>query len=154
MMLPNIPPHLPQLPIYRKALEIVSLSRSISTYLNYDLSSLQSDGKENKHIYFSGDIVQQSISLAPEILKAEQESYPDKKVKHIHTVSTLTNRLYKNCLRLENSKSNSKDYLQLLRQELHRLSRSREKGATRELCVHGEKEVEAGRRHRFSRPSA
>lgn len=117
-MLPNIPPHLPQLPIYRKALEIVSLSRSISNYLAYDLSSLEQDGSENKHIYFSGDIVQQSVSLAPEILKAEQESYPDKKYKHATTLSHLTNKLYKNCSRLERANSNGKDYLLILRKEL------------------------------------
>ena len=118
MMLPNIPPHLPQLPIYRKALEIGSLSRSISTYLNYDLSSLEPNGKENKHIYFSGDIVQQSVSLAPEILKAEQESYPDRKYRHVTALKQLTNKLYKNCSRLERADSNGKDYLLMLRKEL------------------------------------
>lgn len=118
MMLPNIPPHLPQLPIYRKALEIVSLSRSISNYLAYDLSSLELDGSENKHIYFSGDIVQQSVSLAPEILKAEQELYPDKKYSHVITLKQLTNKLYKNCSRLERANSNGKDYLLMLRKEL------------------------------------
>ncbi|MCB0470721.1 MAG: hypothetical protein KDC51_09395, partial [Flavobacteriaceae bacterium] len=65
-MLSSIPSHLPNLPIYKKALEIVILSRSISAYLNYDFMNLNSDGSENKHIYFSGDIVQQSVSLAPE----------------------------------------------------------------------------------------
>jgi len=56
MMLPNIPSHLSHLPIYRKAMEIFILSRSISTYLNQDLSILKSDGTEDTNIYFSGDI--------------------------------------------------------------------------------------------------
>ena len=67
-MLYTTPSHLPNMPIYKKALEIFSLSRKISSYLNYDLSVLTPDGKEDKHIYFSGDIVQQSESLAPEII--------------------------------------------------------------------------------------
>lgn len=117
-MLPNIPSHLPHLPIYKKALEIVILSRSISAYLNYDLSNLLPDGTEDKHIYFSGDIVQQSISLAPEIEKAENEYFTEKKYKHAAAVRQLTNRLYKSCLRLEHSSSNGKDYLSVLRNEL------------------------------------
>lgn len=126
-MLPNIPSHLPSLPIYKKALEIITLSRSISSYLNYDLVALRPNGKEDEHIYFSGDIVQQSVSLAPEIEKAEKENFPEKKHKHALTVYELTNRLYKSCMRLEHSNSNGKDYLSILRKELktfRRLQRS------------------------------
>jgi len=99
-------------------MEIITLSRSISTYLNQDLAYLKPDGKEDSNIYFSGDIVQQSTSLAPEIEKAELEKYSDKKYKHIASVKRLTNLLYKNCSRLEKSNSNGKDYLPILRNEL------------------------------------
>jgi hypothetical protein len=117
-MITNMSSHLSHLPIYQKAMEIIILSRSISTYLNQDLAFLQSDGTEDSNIYFSGDIVQQSTSLAPEIEKAELEKFSDKKYKHIATVRRLTNLLYKNCSRLEKSNSNGKDYLPILRSEL------------------------------------
>ncbi|HLV15040.1 MAG TPA: hypothetical protein VKY41_07655 [Xanthomarina sp.] len=110
--------HLNHSPIYQKAMEIIILSRSISTYLTQDLAYLKPDGKEDSNIYFSGDIVQQSSSLAPEIEKAELEKYSDKKYKHIASVKRLTNMLYKNCSRLEKSNSNGKDYLPILRNEL------------------------------------
>jgi hypothetical protein len=110
--------HLSHLPIYQKAMEIIILSRSISTYLSHDLALLQHDGTENSNIYFSGDIIQQSSSLAPEIEKAELEKFSDKKHKHIASVRRLTNLLYKNCYRLEKSNSNGKDYLPILRSEL------------------------------------
>ncbi len=99
-------------------MEIITLSRSISTYLNQDLSSLLEDGSENSHIYFSGDIVQQSVSLAPEIVKAEQERHSDKKYKHIASIQRLTHLLNKNIKRLEKANSNGKDYLPLLNSEL------------------------------------
>jgi hypothetical protein len=114
----NIPSHLSDLPIYKKALEIIVLSSSISTYLNQDLSNLTSDGKEDPHIYFSGDIIQQSVSLAPEIVNAELERDSDKKHKHIATVERLTNLLYFNCKRLMHCNSDGKDYLPILRKEL------------------------------------
>lgn len=122
-MLPNIPSHFADLPIYKKATEIYILSRSISSYIQYDLSSLKSDGSENSNIYFSGDIIQQSESLGPEILSAELERYSDKKHKHIESLQRLTNLLYKNCYRLEHSNINGKDFLPILRSELKKFKK-------------------------------
>ncbi len=122
-MFPNIPSHLYNLPIYIKAMEIFVLSRSISTYLNQDLCVLKPDGSEDNDIYFSGDIVQQSVSLVPEIFNAERERHSDKKYKHIASLRRLTNLLYKNSYRLEKSNSNGKDYLPILRRELKKFKR-------------------------------
>jgi hypothetical protein len=114
----NLPSHLSDLPIYRKAMDIIMLSRNISTYLNHDLSYLNEDGSEDVDIYFSGDIVQQSTNLAPEIINAERERYSEKKHQHLESLDRLTNQLYSNCRRLERSKSNGKDYLPILKGEL------------------------------------
>jgi|SRR5690606_20328965 hypothetical protein len=122
-MLPNIPTHLNESPIYKKAIEIFTLSQNISLYLNHDLASLKDDGSEDVNIYFSGDIVQQSISLAPEIVNAELERYSDRKYKHIASLSRLTNMLYKNSYRLEYSNSNGKDFLPILRAELRKFKK-------------------------------
>ncbi len=109
----NIPSHLPELPIYQKAIDILVLSRSISTYLNQDLS----------YIYFSGDIVQQSESLAPEIVKAEAERHSDNKHKHFASLERLIYRLNSNCNRLQHCNSNGKDYLPILQKELQNFKR-------------------------------
>lgn len=116
----NLPSHLSDLPIYKKAMDIIMLSRSISTYLNQDLSYINTDGTEDNNIYFSGDIVQQSTNLAPEIINAERERFSDKKHKHLESLDQLTYRLYNNCKRLEDSNSNGKDYLPILRGELRK----------------------------------
>jgi len=104
--------------LYQKALDIFVLSRSISTYLNQDLCSLDSKGNEDKNIYFTGDIIQQSSSLAPEIINAERHRFSEKKYRHIESLNKLTYRLYNNCKRLEKSKSNGRDYLPILKNEL------------------------------------
>lgn len=119
----HIPSHLSDLPIYKKAMDIIILSRSISTYLNQDLCYLRADGSEDTDIYFSGDIVQQSSSLAPEIVNAERERYTDNKYKHVATVERLTTLLYNNCKRLERCNSNGKDYLPILRSELRKFKK-------------------------------
>ncbi|MDX1463992.1 MAG: hypothetical protein R3359_13120 [Marinirhabdus sp.] len=94
------------------------LSRNISQYFGHDLGHLNEDGSENALVYFSGDIVQQSVSLAPEILKAENQPFSEQKEKHVASLTRLTNLLYKNCERLERSTSNGKDFLPMLRHEL------------------------------------
>ncbi len=122
-MYSNSPLNLSDLPIYQKALEIFTLSQNISLYLNHDLSALKPDGTEDNNIYFSGDIVQQSISLAPEIANAELERFSEKKHKHLASLKRLTNMLYKNCYRLERSNSNGKDFLPILRSELKKFKK-------------------------------
>ncbi|NNE32524.1 MAG: hypothetical protein HKN40_09155 [Winogradskyella sp.] len=116
----NIPSYLFELPIYKKAMDIIMLSRSISTYINDDLMYLQENGTEDNNIYFSGDIIQQSTNLAPEIINAERERFSDKKHKHLKSLDQLTQKLYKNCKRLELANSNGRDYLPILRYELRK----------------------------------
>ncbi len=110
-------------PIHKKALEIFTLSSHISKYLAQDLAPLQSNGNEDPNIYFTGDIVQQSISLAPEIVKAESKTFSEEKHKHVLSLSHLTNVLYKNCERLEKTNSNGKEFLPLLRNELKKFKK-------------------------------
>ena len=110
--------HKSQSAIYQKALEIFSLARHISTYLSQDLSYLHRNGREDTHIYFTGDIVQQSVSLGPQILKAESQVFSEEKHKYAASVMRLSTLLYKNCLLLEHANSNGKDFLPLLRKEL------------------------------------
>lgn len=105
-------------PLYRQAIEILNISRHISHYLVQDLAVLKQNGKEDQDIYFSGDIVQQSISLVPNILRAESEPFAEEKHKYAASVSRLTNLLYKNCERLELSNSNGREFLRILRFEL------------------------------------
>ncbi|EZH72869.1 hypothetical protein ATO12_22335 [Aquimarina atlantica] len=106
--------------LYKKALEIFTLSRSISNYLVHDLAPLQNNGSEHPHIYFTGDIIRQSDALAPKIIKAENQIFQDERIRHANSLIHITNRLYKNCERLEQSESNGKEFLILLRKELRK----------------------------------
>jgi hypothetical protein len=108
---------------YNKALEIGSLSKKISDYLNADLAPLSETGKENPDVYFSGDIIQYSMSLSTEILKAEQTTQSEKKYYHAHTLKWLTYRLNQNCRRLEQCSSNGKDFMMILKKELKKFKK-------------------------------
>jgi hypothetical protein len=105
-------------PIHKKAIEILTLSSQISNYLVPDLANIQSNGFEDPNIYFTGDIVQQSNSLVPEIVQAESKYFSEERHQHLVSISHLTNVLDKNCDRLERINSNGKEFLPLLRKEL------------------------------------
>ena len=122
-MIPSIPNHFPQSALHKKAMEIFKLARNLSNYFVHDLAHLQPNGSEDPNIYFTGDMVQQSVSLAPEILKAENQPFAEEKYKSAASVTRLTNLLYKNCERLENANSNGKDFLPLLRSEIKKFRR-------------------------------
>ena len=111
------------LAFYKKALEIGSLSKVISGYLRADLSVLKPNGHEDTNIYFSGDIIRQSDSLAPEIMKAEQELFSEQKQKHAETLKWLTNRLSINCSRLEKCNSDGREFMSILNRELHKFKK-------------------------------
>ncbi len=103
---------------HKKALEISAMSKAISEYLSADLSALSPNGNENPFIYFSGDIVQQAVSLSEEIAKAERCSGLEKKQLHVQTLRWLTYRLIQNCKRLELCNSNGRDFMPVLKREL------------------------------------
>lgn len=119
----KLPMPLPQSPIYKKALEIFTLSKNISQYLVHDMSNINEQGEEHPDIYFTGDIVQKSVSLFPEIVNAENKTFSEDKHKHAASVVYLTKSLYKNCVRLEKSVQNGKEFLVLLRRELNRFKK-------------------------------
>lgn len=122
-MLSHLHSNRPQSAIYRKAQDIFTISRQIATYLTHDLSHLNKNGKEDPNVYFTGDIVQQSVSLGPQILKAENQSFSEEKYKYAASVMRLSNLLYTNCERLEFANSNGKEFLPILRNELKKFKK-------------------------------
>ena len=108
----------PKSPFYIKAQEIFTLSRVIASYVIEDITFRDPHNHEDPTLYLTGDIIQQSVSLGPEILKAEQQLFQEEKYKHIASVERLSKLLYVNCKRLEKIHSNGKDFLPILRKEL------------------------------------
>ena len=107
-------------PIYNKALEILSLSRNISQYLNYEMSTLKHDNREHPAIYLTGDIILHSNYLGDSILDAENEILSENREKHLTAIEKWTYRLHKNCERLEKQSDYGKDFIRHLKYEVRR----------------------------------
>ncbi len=110
--------HLHYPPFYHKALEILTLSRHMSYLYCEDLIGPEPNSPEHEKIYFTGDIIQQSCKLAPEILRAENQTYAEDKRRHAKRVSVLIKNLFFTCDRLEDSPIKAKEFLPLFRKEL------------------------------------
>jgi hypothetical protein len=105
------------------ALEIRELCSYISIYLREDLNQLNANFKENPLIYFSGDILQHSDSLLPEIEKVNEAYLSENSHKHIKSVKRLTRRLNYACYRLEKCSGNGTDFLPLLKKSLKKFNK-------------------------------
>lgn len=110
----------PRQALYLKAREIMQISRHISDYLIPDLAVLNENGNEDKYVYFTGDIIRQSNSLIPNIVKAENEFFQEARTQYINAIGVLTDRLARNCEKLELANSNGRDFVKLLRKELQK----------------------------------
>lgn len=109
--------------LYSKARDIMQLSRHISDYILPDIAVLNDHGHEDKSVYFTGDIIRYSNSLIPNIVKAENEFFQDARSQYVSAITNLTERLYKNCERLENANSNGKEFVRILRKEIHKFKK-------------------------------
>ena len=109
--------------LYSKAKEIMQISRHISDYLLPDVAVLNDKGHEDKSVYFTGDIIRYSNSLIPNLVKAENEFFQDARTQYISAITNLTERLSKNCERLENANSNGKEFVRILRKEIHKFKK-------------------------------
>tara|TARA_B100000929_G_C15279222_1_gene342912 strand:+ start:292 stop:624 length:333 start_codon:yes stop_codon:yes gene_type:complete len=96
----------------------MEISRHISDYLIPDLAVLKENGVEDKYVYFTGDIIRQSNSLIPNIVKAENEFFQEARTQYILAVGNLTDRLSRNCEMLENANSNGREFVKLLKKEI------------------------------------
>ena len=100
-----------------KALEIKNISKIISDYVVDELSA-STDNSKSTTLYYSGDIVQQSIIIYEEIIKAEKSIFFEKKYFHACTIEWLISRLLITCRRIESSCSKSKDFVTILKKEV------------------------------------
>mgnify|MGYP006928236475 CR=1 FL=1 len=63
-------------------------------------------------------MVQPSVSLGPEILKAEGQTFSEDKRYYVHRIRRLSKLLVASCERIEHSPVQSKDFFPLLKKEL------------------------------------
>lgn len=105
-------------PIYKKALDIFKLSRHVATYITDDKDIISMYRSGNKSDIYADNLVMNAFRLVPKIVEAETEVSPQKKLNYAKSLHYFIDKIYNDCVKLENVVSHGKDFLKMLRVEL------------------------------------
>ena len=110
-----------ELIIYKKSMDIFKLSRQIASYVTDDKDVISMYRSGCKSDNYADNLVMNAFRLVPKIVEAETQENPRVKLKYARSLRYFIDRLYQNCLQLENTKIQGKDFVIMLRRELKKL---------------------------------
>lgn len=110
--------NLDQLIIYKKSLDIFKLSRRIASYITDDKDVVSMYRSGSKSDNYADNLVMNAFRLVPKIVETECQENSSLKLKYAKSLRYYIDLIYKNCLQLENTKIQGKDFVKMLRNEL------------------------------------
>jgi hypothetical protein len=110
-----------QLVIYQKSLYIFKLARRITSYITNDKDILSMYMSDKKSCRYADNLLMNALGLVPKIVETECQANPSLKLKYAQSLRYFIDGLYQNCLQLESTKIQGKDFVRLLRKELRHL---------------------------------
>lgn len=112
------------LPVYRKAVSLRTMSREIASFVTYnkDLLTLCHSNSLRDHI--ADSLLTDAILIPQQIAKAENTTSLAIRQRSIHFISVMTQNLTSYCLGLEKDGVREREYLDLLRSELKGFQRA------------------------------
>ena len=111
------------LSIYQKSLDVFNLSRRVASYITNDKSMLSMYSSIEKSDVYADSLVMNSLGLVPKVMETETEENPRLKLKYAKSLRFFIDVLYQDCVKLERTKINGKDFVRMLRKELILLKR-------------------------------
>lgn len=116
--------NLKNLPVYRQALELRTMSREIASFVTYnkDLLTLYKSNSLRDHI--ADSLLTDAILIPQQIARAEGTSSAQIRERCIHFINVMTQNLTSYCLGLEKDGVREREYLDLLRKELKNFRRA------------------------------
>lgn len=113
--------NLNQLVIYQKSLDIFKLARHITSYITNDKDVLSMYMSDKISYRYADNLLMNALGLVPKIVETECQENPGLKLKYAVSLRYFIDGLYQNCLQLESTKIQGKDFVKLLRKELKNL---------------------------------
>lgn len=112
------------LPVYRKAMELCAMSREIASYVsqNKDLLKLYQSNSLRDHI--ADSLLTDAILIPQQIARAESSESYAIRMKSASFINIMIGNIISYCNGLENDGLKEKEYVDLLRQEIHIFKRS------------------------------
>lgn len=107
--------------IYKKSMDVFKLSRSVATYITDDKDVISMYRSGDKIDNYADNLVMNAFRLVPKVVETETQASPVKKLKYAKSLRYFIDRLYLDCLHLEGSRIQGKDFVRMLRKELKSL---------------------------------
>jgi len=107
-----------KLVIYKKSIDIFKLSRRVASYITDDKDIITMYRSGTKSDNYADNLVINAFRLVPKIVETESQENYRLKLKYAKSLRYYIDRLYKNCLQLEKTKIQGKEFVKLLRKEL------------------------------------
>ncbi|MBC2839886.1 hypothetical protein [Robiginitalea sp. SC105] len=112
------------LPVYRQALSLRTMSREIASYVtqNKDLLTLGHSNSLRDHI--ADSLLTDAILIPQHIARAENSPSLAIRQRSIHFINVMTRNLYSYCRGLEKDGVREREYLDLMRREVKHFRQS------------------------------
>lgn len=107
-----------ELPVYRKAIEIFSMSREFVRVLSADKSILDLSRSHERIDRISNHILSAAIGLAPRIAMVENSADPRVRLSSLRFLQQETGKLQRYCEQMENKDSKAKVFAKKLKNEI------------------------------------
>lgn len=107
------------LPVYNKALEIFRISRAIAISISDNKNILEMNFSSNYNHQFAGELVSDSLRLAPGLATVQNTSNPLLRLKKAKNIRKAANRILSQCKKLEFNGVKEKEFLRILKSEIH-----------------------------------
>lgn len=106
------------LPVYNKALEIFRVSRAIACSISDNKNILEMGFSENSNHRCAGEIVSDSLQLAPGLATVQCTSNPSLRLRRAKQIRKAVHRIISGCKKLEFDGAREKEFLTILRSEI------------------------------------
>jgi len=107
--------------IYQKSMDVFKLSRSVASYITDDKDVISMYRSGCKLDNYADNLVMNAFRLVPKVVEAEIQESPKTKLRYVKSLRVFIDRLYQDCLNLEGTKIQGKDFVRMLRLELKSL---------------------------------
>ena len=110
--------HLSSIPVYRKSLELCSISRAIASYVTFNKDLLKLYKSQSLRDIIAEALLTDAILIPQQIAKAESSKSRSERLKSATYINIMIRNINSYCRGLEHDGVREKEYLNLLKSEV------------------------------------
>ena len=110
--------HLGSLPVYKKALELCTVSKELASYVSYNKNMLTLYQSKSLRDHIADSLMTDAVLIPQQIARAETSESMDDRMKSATFIGIMIRNINSYCNWLENDGVREKEYINILRSEI------------------------------------